>query len=85
MSDRSAEHTQLLELALTAPHGIILRLEGGDSELPNRQTAISSLQALKRQLTADIPEMLNLQIKPVPGDPTAIAIQHLKPIDEGED
>ena len=61
--------------ALDAPYGLLVMTSGTS---PNRQSqAISALQATKRELVPDHPEVLNLVIKPFPGSDGLIAIRHL--------
>lgn len=74
--NRRAEMTVLLETALKKPDGIILKITGGGPG--KRQSALSALASLKRELTGDIPEMLDLSLKAVPGKEDEIAIVRLK-------
>lgn len=65
----------LLETALKKPDGIILKVIGDSPG--KRQSAISALSALKRELTAENAEMLDLVIKAVPGKEDEIAIKRI--------
>lgn len=75
MSNRSAELKALISQALETPRGIILKVFGGESNA--RTNAITALNAAKRELIVDLPEVLDLQIKPVPGRKDEIAIKKL--------
>lgn len=78
--NRSTDLAALLLSALDTPLGILAEVSGSSA---NRRTnAIAALQATKRELLPDHPEMLNIVIKPMPGNPDTIAIRLLPPIQE---
>lgn len=76
MSNRSAELKALISQALDTPNGIIAKVFGGDNNA--RTNAITALNAAKRELIPDLPEVLNLQIKAVPGRKDEIAIKKIE-------
>ena len=72
MTNRKDDLKGLLTRALQSTQGIILKLTG--SEPGQRQSAIAALTAAKRELLPDIPEMLDLQVRAIPGREDEIAI-----------
>lgn len=75
MSDRREKLQGLLMRALETPNGIIVSVTGDG--LGKRQNAITALHSIKRELLPDVPQLLDIQIKPVAGRPDEIAIQKL--------
>ena len=73
--NRTAELKALISKALDTPNGIILKVFGGESN--RRQNAVTALLSAKRELIPDMPEVLDLSIKPVPGKEDEIAIKKL--------
>lgn len=76
MSNRSAELKAIISQALDTPKGIILKVFGGDNNA--RTNAITALNAAKRELIPDLPQVLDLQIKAVPGKKDEIAIKKIE-------
>ena len=74
--NRTDEIKALLLKALETPLGIIVRLIG--TEPGQRQSAITTLTTVKRDLRVDVPEMLDLQIQGVPGNQELIAIKRIQ-------
>ncbi len=77
--NRKDELKSIIISALDKPRGLILNITG--DEPGQRQLAISALIAAKRELLPDLPELVNLTIKPVPSNPSEIAIINIKPGD----
>lgn len=75
--NRKDELKTELVAALSKPHGTILTVSG--SEPGRRQLAIAALINAKRELLPDMPELINITIKPVPSNPDEIAIIRLRP------
>lgn len=79
-TQRRHDLAAILLAALDVPYGLLVITSG---TAPNRRSqAISALQAAKRELVPDHPEVLNLVIKPYPGSDGLIAIRHLPPTPE---
>lgn len=70
--NRSEELKALLMLALDSPKGVITEVTEGEQN--RRQVAIAALTAAKRELLPDFPELLNVQIRPMPGTESQIVI-----------
>lgn len=79
--NRREELKALLQQALNAPRGVLLTVTG--SEPNRRQNALASIQALRRELVAHEPEMLNLQVRLVPNSDSLIAIIKIQDLDNG--
>jgi hypothetical protein len=75
MANHQDELKTFLISALDSEFGKIFQVTGGT---PNKkQNAVTALQAAKRELLPDMPEMLDLSIKPVPGSEDLIAVVKL--------
>jgi len=73
--NRKTELTALLLKALDSERGIIVKVFG---DSPNkRQSALSALVALKRELQPDEPRLLDLRILLVPSSQDEIALQRI--------
>ena len=63
--------------ALDKPLGVILTVSG--DEPGRRQLALAALIAAKRELLPDLPEVINIVIKPSSANPDEIAIIRITP------
>lgn len=63
--------------ALDSPDGVIYSVTG--TEASRRQLAVSALISAKRELLPDVPDVINIHIRPVPGEPDQIAIIKIRP------
>lgn len=63
--------------ALDKPRGVIYTVSG--SEPSKRQLATAALISAKRELLPDMPELINVTIRPVPNNPDEIAIIRITP------
>lgn len=75
--NRKDELKAAIMQALDTPAGVIYEVTG--DEPSRRQLAVSALISAKRELLPDVPEAINIHIKPVPGEPDQIAIIHIRP------
>lgn len=75
--NRKDELKHILTTALDTPKGVIYTVSG--DEVGRRNLAISALITAKRELLPDIPEMINIVIKPVPNNADEIAIMRITP------
>lgn len=81
--NRPEELKELLLQTLQTPLGLIMTIKGGRAN--KRQLAISALSMAKRDLLSTHPQVSNITIKPVPGQPDQIALKHLPSLDfDGE-
>lgn len=79
--NRAEELKSALLGALNTPSGTVYKVIG---DQPNqRQLAMSALITAKRELLPDNPEMINIRIQFIPGNPDEIAIVYLRPINGG--
>lgn len=63
--------------ALDKPRGVIYTVSG--SEAGKRQLAMAALISAKRELLPDMPELINVTVRPVPNNPDEIAIIRITP------
>ena len=66
--------------ALDTPKGVITEVTG--DQIGRRQLAIAALHTARRDLQPDVPEMVNIVIRAVPGTENQIAIIKLDSIVE---
>lgn len=77
MSNRKDELKAAIMRALDSPRGHIFKVTG--DEPGRRRLAIAALITAKRELQPDVPELINVVIKPVNGKEDEIAIIKVTP------
>lgn len=83
MVNRADELKALLVKALESPEGIILTVSGGERN--KIQSALSALSAARRELMIDLPEIINVQLKRIPGREEIALVRLRDPLSESED
>lgn len=80
MVNRSDELKALLVKALESSDGIILAVSGGERN--KIQSALSAISAARRELMIDIPEIINVQVKRIPGRDEIALVRLRDPLEE---